>query len=205
MADKPLGNHGELRAGGTVANPARISGDVDSDGDVFVAAGSAIGLLTVEGDFTADELGSVHVRLAGDATPGVSYDRLTATGAILLAGELDVQLADGFTPALGDRFTPVSGASRGGAFSKMVLPVLSAGLRWYVTYGTNAVRLAVIADMPCPEDIDGEGTIGLTDLAILLSHFGGTGNHPSGDLDQNGLVNLTDLAMRLRVVGLNCQ
>ncbi|MFN0135632.1 MAG: hypothetical protein ACKVS9_05870 [Phycisphaerae bacterium] len=204
VGNRPLINHGTMSGGGTPANPTQIVGDVDSDGDVFVLAGGAIGLLTIDGGFRARELGSVRIRLAGDATAGVDYDRLTATGALTLEGELDVRLANGFAPALGDRFIPIAGSSRSGAFSKMVLPTLGPGLRWDVTYGSNSLRLAVIANISCPADIDRDGTIGLTDLAILLSNFGGTGNHADGDLDQNGLVNLTDLATLLTGFGSPC-
>lgn len=204
LAGKPLQNTGALVAGGTTAAPTRILGNVESDGEVAVVAGAAIGQLTVEGSFAAREPGSLHVRLAGSATPGVSYDRLTTTGALSLRGELVVELASGFTPTIGDRFTPVLGATRDGAFSKVSLPPLPAGRRWDLTYGSNALRLAVIADVACPADIDRSGAVGLIDLAILLSNYGGTGNLSSGDLDQNGLVNLADLAMLLTVFGTDC-
>lgn len=45
-------------------------------------------------------------------------------------------------------------------------------------------------------DIDGNGTVNLTDLSMLLSNWNKTGNL-SSDLDGNGVVNLTDLSILL--------
>jgi parallel beta-helix repeat protein len=58
----------------------------------------------------------------------------------------------------------------------------------------------------CPADFDLDGSIGLGDLAILLSNFGCTpspSNCP-GDMDGDGDVELVDLAALLAVFGTNC-
>ena len=53
-------------------------------------------------------------------------------------------------------------------------------------------------------DLDGNGTVNLTDLSILLSNWNRTGASVSqGDLDGNGTVNLTDLSMLLTNWGKN--
>lgn len=58
---------------------------------------------------------------------------------------------------------------------------------------------------PCPADLNGDGSVGLTDLAILLSHFGTSGaTGAEGDLNGDTEVNLTDLAMLLSVFGTDC-
>ena len=54
---------------------------------------------------------------------------------------------------------------------------------------------------PCPEDLNGDGTVDLTDLSILLGNFGGAG---AGDIDGNGFVDLTDLSLLLAAFGTNC-
>lgn len=57
----------------------------------------------------------------------------------------------------------------------------------------------------CAEDLDGDGQIGLQDLAILLAHFGSTGSPPAdGDLDGDTDVDLQDLATMLAVFGTGC-
>jgi len=51
--------------------------------------------------------------------------------------------------------------------------------------------------IPCPEDLDGDALIDMTDLAIVGSYW--QGQDPNADLNQDGLVNLADL---LAVVAL---
>lgn len=57
---------------------------------------------------------------------------------------------------------------------------------------------------PCAEDLDGDGAIGLADLAMLLSNFGSSGSGLPGDLDADGDVDLSDLAGLLSAFGTSC-
>jgi len=50
----------------------------------------------------------------------------------------------------------------------------------------------------CPADLDGDGTVGAPDLAVLLGNWGGTG---SADLDGDGSVGAPDLAAMLGAWG----
>jgi chitodextrinase len=53
-------------------------------------------------------------------------------------------------------------------------------------------------------DLDGSGTVNLTDLSILLSNWNRTGVPiTQGDVDANGVVNLTDLSILLTNWGRN--
>ncbi|MFN0135009.1 MAG: LamG-like jellyroll fold domain-containing protein [Phycisphaerae bacterium] len=57
----------------------------------------------------------------------------------------------------------------------------------------------------CPEDLNGNGAIDLSDLSILLSNFGligGTGQ--DGDINGDQVVNLTDLSLLLAAFGATC-
>lgn len=58
----------------------------------------------------------------------------------------------------------------------------------------------------CPADLNGDGNVSLTDLSILLSHFGEpSGASPEdGDVDADGDVDLSDLAILLANFGLMC-
>jgi hypothetical protein len=58
----------------------------------------------------------------------------------------------------------------------------------------------------CFGDVDGDGVIGLSDLAQLLSNYGTTSgaNCEDGDLDGDGDVDLADLAALLAVYGTTC-
>lgn len=58
----------------------------------------------------------------------------------------------------------------------------------------------------CDGDVDGDNAADLTDLAIILLHFGLQNDalRSDGDLNGDGDVDLTDLAMLLLVFGLQC-
>ena len=57
----------------------------------------------------------------------------------------------------------------------------------------------------CLGDLNGDGQIGLSDLATLLAHYGKTGmTYDDGDLDGDGDVDLSDLATLLAVYGTTC-
>lgn len=58
---------------------------------------------------------------------------------------------------------------------------------------------------PCPGDLDGDRSVTLGDLAILLAHYGETGAPAShGDLNGDTKVDLSDLAMLLSNYGVTC-
>lgn len=58
----------------------------------------------------------------------------------------------------------------------------------------------------CPADLDHDGTVGLSDLSILLSNFGCTPGPAScsGDIDGDGDVELSDLSALLADFGSAC-
>lgn len=56
----------------------------------------------------------------------------------------------------------------------------------------------------CGGDLNNDAVISLSDLAILLSHFGQAATYSQGDLDGDGIVGLSDLAQLLSVFGLEC-
>lgn len=56
----------------------------------------------------------------------------------------------------------------------------------------------------CSTDLDGDCTVALADLAIVLSNFGQTGALLHADFDNDGDVDLTDLALILSEFGNDC-
>ncbi|MBI3759921.1 MAG: hypothetical protein HY269_09235, partial [Deltaproteobacteria bacterium] len=54
-----------------------------------------------------------------------------------------------------------------------------------------------------PGDLNGDGLVDLSDVAILISHYGITGGatHDFGDLNGDGLIDLSDIAMVLSDYG----
>ena len=77
------------------------------------------------------------------------------------------------------------------------------GLPWPLNPG---YRVSVIAESPCPGDLDGDNDIDLSDLATLLANYGmpSGATYEQGDLDGDGDVDLQDLAALLAVYGTSC-
>lgn len=62
-----------------------------------------------------------------------------------------------------------------------------------------------VPEPPCPADLNGNRTVDLGDLSILLVHFGESGASPEdGDLNGDGNVDLADLSLLLVVFGSDC-
>ncbi len=64
----------------------------------------------------------------------------------------------------------------------------------------------VVQNVTCSADLDGDGDIDISDLAVLLANFGRSDNPgaSAGDLDGNGTVDLSDLAGLLAAFGISC-
>jgi murein tripeptide amidase MpaA len=76
-----------------------------------------------------------------------------------------------------------------------------------VEAGVDDFRVARIAcdGVPCPGDLNGDGTIDLDDLAELLSNYGMTGAiYADGDVDNDNDVDLNDLSQLLSAYGTTC-
>ena len=73
-------------------------------------------------------------------------------------------------------------------------------------YGDVFFDLVENDDLPAPgfADLDGDGQVGLSDLAQLLANYGTTGGatYAMGDLDGDGDVDLSDLAALLALYGM---
>ncbi len=77
-----------------------------------------------------------------------------------------------------------------------------------VEAGVDAFKVTLITcegGSTCPEDLDGSGTVDLSDLAELLANFGsGSASPAEGDIDGDGDVDLSDLAALLAAFGSSC-
>ncbi|MBI5863622.1 MAG: hypothetical protein HZB38_03755 [Planctomycetes bacterium] len=84
--------------------------------------------------------------------------------------------------------------------------------QWFFSPGNfteqgNDVAYSLLSSgaVPCTGDLDSDGTVSLSDLAVLLSNFGLTGTTPEqGDLDGDSDVDIQDLATLLANFGFAC-
>ncbi|RMF82509.1 MAG: hypothetical protein D6744_06035 [Planctomycetota bacterium] len=66
--------------------------------------------------------------------------------------------------------------------------------------------ITIVPGSGTPGDVDGDGDVDLTDLAMLLSAFdacaGDPGFEPAADFDGSGCIDLADLAVLLANFGV---
>lgn len=127
-----------------------------------VAPGNSPGMLTVTGDYTQTEFGTLEIELAGYDAGEFDVLRITG-GSAFLDGALAVYLRDGFDPIIGSVFlflTAENGVS--GVFDIYDLPVFN-GKRFVLDFSDpNMVSLGVAA-VPLPPGVFllGAGLTGL--------------------------------------------
>lgn len=73
------------------------------------------------------------------------------------------------------------------------------------SYYHGGLRIDSSISCVCPGDFSEDGNIDLTDLAMLLTVYGGAPTHPCMDADANGVVELMDLSSLLAIYGLPCR
>lgn len=111
--------------------------------------------------------------------------------------------------------TPTSALGGGGWFGKslglagdqIVIGAFGADVGCDVPFcNEGAFYVFATSGCDCPGDLDGDGGVGIADLAILLSRFGVAEGATSGDGDSDGDgdVDLADLATMLGLFGGTC-
>lgn len=179
--------------------------------ELFSDAGSAA--TAAVGRFENASNGTLSVNVLGPVA-GSEHDLLLVSGGpATLAGALWVRHNDPthspFRPDVGDEFTILTALDGvTGAFAAAPRS-FSQGLAidWTVDYGPNDVTLRVLGSAECPlGDLDEDGDIDISDLAILLAGFGTpSGAHWGlGDIDGDGDVDLQDMATLLGNFGSTC-
>jgi autotransporter-associated beta strand protein len=128
--------------GGTLKVP-NITGDVTNSGGTL-APGTAPAVRTMGGAL-AENVGILQV-MVGGIVPGTNFDQIQVGGATTLGGALTVQLVNSFVPTLNQSFQILTSVgSVSGTFTSLNLPSPGAGKAWQVQYGTNDVKLVIVA------------------------------------------------------------
>ena len=168
----------QLTFTGAVTGRGSFAGDVLFEGSYSPGDSPAqveFGSMTLGADATlVIELGGLE--------PGSQHDKLLADAAHL-AGALEVDLINGFTPQLGDTFDVISAtAGVTGAFAQLVQPLgMPAGLHFDVIYSPTLVQLEVARNFTADFDVDGD--VDAEDLAQWQGDFGA---NDFSDADDDG-------------------
>ncbi|MDQ6765485.1 MAG: dockerin type I domain-containing protein [Verrucomicrobiota bacterium] len=100
---------------GTLSGSGTIIGDVTNSGGRVAPGQSSAGAITVEGSYTQGAGGTLAIENGG--RDPLQFDQLTATGAVSLGGNLEVQNINGYTPDPMDTLNPIGFSSATGSFA----------------------------------------------------------------------------------------
>ncbi len=182
-----ISSHGSM----TVVAPTNIDVDI-YNGGVMSLRGPLIDpeYLYIDGEYEQTALGRLNVQIAGPAN--VEHDIYETSNAATFAGDLSVELIDGYVPVVGETFE-VFFANGGinGAFDDLI-----GQPGFEVSYNGNVVVLEFVG--ACSADFTGDGVVDSTDLAMLLAAWG----TPAGDINGDGTTDSADLAVMLAGWGM---
>jgi hypothetical protein len=133
---------------GVVDGAGAMNADLTVSGGLLSPGGEAIGTLEIGQDPNSGRGGSFRQEAAGRLRLQLAatdrHDRVAVRMNARLGGVLEVQLAEGFVPQLGDQFTVLTcNGVLSDSFTETRLPELTGGLEFEVLYDANGVRLRV--------------------------------------------------------------
>jgi pectate lyase len=162
-----------------------ITFDLTNNGGT-IAPGASPGSTHIMGDLVM-QAGAIEIELA-DAGAGL-FDKIIIDGSLTASGVLDVNLLNGFTPALGDSFDVLDFGSATGSFT-VNLPALAEGLAWNSSSLLTTGVLSIVSAHQNLADFNADGVVDGADLAEWRQGFGATDqpNNATGDADGDGDV-----------------
>jgi hypothetical protein len=120
-------------------------------------------------DYQQAGTGQLFVDLTGTGLN--QFDRLVASGDVVVDGYLNIDIDGPFVPALGNTFNIITGNSVSGEFDFADVSGMPAGLTFHIEYLPNAVQLQVVATPLFSADFDNDGDVDSTDLSIWRGAF----------------------------------
>jgi hypothetical protein len=182
-------------AGGEIA----VAGDstavfhdaIANSGTITIAPGSQMVTLENLSFAAGSALGVQLAAVDPTAKPTEGFGQAVTSGQATLAGDLDVSLASGFQPTLGDTFQIVTaGGGRSGTFATENLPATSGFWDWAVVYTSNAVTLAVVPALA--GDYNANGVVDAADYIVWRKMLGRNGIGLAADGNGNAVVDQGD-------------
>jgi hypothetical protein len=202
---------GSLQAGGgySLSQGARLfgTGTITADslnaGQFYPGGLQGTGQLTVSGSYLQTPTSSLNIGIGG--TVGTQYDQLNITGTANLAGTLNISLANGFTPSLGQSFQILNYGSSTGNFQSISGLQFAPGLRFDVQYNPTNITLTVVANSTTPApavsslSANSGTTAGGTAVTITGTNFTGVtgvsfGGTPASNYTVNSSTSITAVA-----------
>lgn len=155
VVDAAIGGVGALAVGGAGEGTLDLRDD---------------GALAIQTDYAQLPNGTLRMELSSGFPAGAAI--VVAADAVL-AGNLVIELAAGFVPALHDSYELLN-ANGGidGEFDEILLPAAPDGLAWNLIVGANNVILSVVA-YGLTGDFNHDGTVDAADYTVWRDGLGG--------------------------------
>jgi len=159
--DNSVGNGITVTTGALQGQGTVISNVFNQD---TVAPGNSAGILTLTGNYSQDVTGLLSIEIGGsdNSDPlNPEFDLLDISGTAGLAGQLELALISGVTPAQVDTFTILSASALAGVFSNVA----------------DGARLNIVSGGTGSFQVD------YTASSVVLSDFQGVGGSIQGDFN----------------------
>ncbi|MEM8679733.1 MAG: hypothetical protein AAGF97_10315, partial [Planctomycetota bacterium] len=190
--------HGTSQFLGEVTGRADVSGsgsisfaDHYRPGDPFDPAAIEFG-----GDVTFDADSTLELELFGRHAH--QMDWLDVSGTLSLGGTVDVRLADGFAPSLGDQFDLLNFNALIDDGFDLILPALPGNLDWDADWFAIDGTVSVVATtVPQNGDANGDGLVDGLDFVIWNSNKFSvvTGGVADADFNLDGITDGLDFVI----------
>jgi len=176
-----------------------FEGDFQNFEGTLSPGGPHAGSTSIFGDYLQRRNANLAIDIGGTSA-GVTYDAASA-GSILLDGDLDLTLIDGFVPAATDVFGVLRSSNLAGTFQNVLngerLETVDGRGSFQVNYGIGSLfdsSKVVLSDFLSISsllgDFDNNGLLDAMDIDLLSAAVGGT--DVSFDLNSDGLVTSED-------------
>ncbi len=173
--------------------PGYIVPVLHNSGTIIPGGENAAGPFSLLGDIINSESAVLEIELGGTA-PVTDHDQLIVDGNLALGGTLSVHVLQPYLPSVGQQFTI---ATASGEITGTFDQIIGDG-RFAAIYHANSVMLTYEGPAK-PGDLNGDGSVGVPDLLLLLGLWGqcvDVRDCPA-DLDGDGSVGVPDLLLLL--------
>ncbi len=179
--------------GGRRPTPEPLGG---LDNEPVAGAGepdSPTGKLTVAGDYFLYPSSIMEIELGG--TGDGEFDAVEVAGRVVLGGDLNISVVDGYQPAAGDVFPIITAQEVTHEFAEITGLSVGGGVILEVDQTEFGVTLRAVRTIP--GDADGNGAVTWGDFGLLKNNFGISdgATWEQGDFDGDGDVDLDDFAI----------
>lgn len=173
VVDAAIGGVGALAVGGAGEGTLALRDD---------------GALAIQTDYAQLPNGTLRMEISNAFPAGAA---IAVADDAMLAGELAIELAAGFAPALNDSFELLQAAGGiNGVFDAVTLPAIGSGLAWDLTTGANSLLLTVIA-AGIGGDYNSDGVVDAADYTLWRDRLGSSESLANDDTPGVGMDDYT--------------